>query len=181
MPAPWPVPTMSRLVLRRCRDSTEPFARRRPPQPRSQSGSAVRAGTPAPKPSSRVWSGSAGWAANIGIDLRPLQTEHRYRGIGVYLAELIAAIAAIDQHNAYVFYAFAGAGADALEGIPLSPRIFHYLTVEVPRPFAGIQLTHLRDAVFQSLSVYCTGLMCSWQPTAPSACRAAVSHGRRWV
>jgi glycosyltransferase involved in cell wall biosynthesis len=78
---------------------------------------------------------------NIGIDVRPLQTEHRYRGIGVYLTQLIAAIAALDRGNTYFFYMFAG--DDALEGIPLRPG-FKHERVRVSKPFGPIQLTHLR-------------------------------------
>ena len=40
----------------------------------------------------------------IGIDLRPLQSGHRFRGIGTYTRQLIEHIAKVDQRNNYIFF-----------------------------------------------------------------------------
>lgn len=40
----------------------------------------------------------------IGIDIRALQWDHRYRGIGIYITNLILALSKIDHKNTYTFY-----------------------------------------------------------------------------
>lgn len=44
--------------------------------------------------------------ATIGIDLRPMQGLHKFRGIGVYIKNLVSNITHIDKENHYVFYIF---------------------------------------------------------------------------
>jgi glycosyltransferase involved in cell wall biosynthesis len=42
----------------------------------------------------------------IGVDLRPLQGNNKYRGIGRNILELITALSKIDSKNNYIFYTF---------------------------------------------------------------------------
>lgn len=44
----------------------------------------------------------------IGVDIRALQSDHKFRGIGVVLSNLIEQFAQIDSTNEYVFYQWAG-------------------------------------------------------------------------
>lgn len=41
---------------------------------------------------------------NIGIDLRPLQKETQFRGIGVYLSHLLTSISKLNNNHSYVFF-----------------------------------------------------------------------------
>lgn len=42
----------------------------------------------------------------MGIDIRGLQEDDRFRGIGTYLSNLIQAISRIDEQNEYLPYAW---------------------------------------------------------------------------
>ena len=42
----------------------------------------------------------------IGVDLRPMQGNNKYRGIGRNILELITALSKIDSKNNYIFYTF---------------------------------------------------------------------------
>ncbi len=75
----------------------------------------------------------------IGIDLRPLQSNHRFRGIGIYISNLVSQLLAIDSDNTYVMYRFPG--PDPLAGI--APKASHYETVIIPKrmPMFGYQVS----------------------------------------
>lgn len=75
----------------------------------------------------------------IGIDIRPLQSNHRYRGTGVYIANLVSHLLEIDHINTYVMYRFPG--PDPLKGI--APVGSAYKTVVVPKrmPVFGYMAT----------------------------------------
>ena len=44
----------------------------------------------------------------IGVDVRALQEGHRFRGIGVYLTNLLKTLSRIDNHNEYILYQWPG-------------------------------------------------------------------------
>ncbi len=83
----------------------------------------------------------------IGVDIRPLQTDHRYRGIGSYVRNLVVVLAA-DSANQYVFYQFGD--SQPLAELKL-PANFKYQTVNLPRrPYQHL-LYNLKNCLHQSL------------------------------
>jgi glycosyltransferase involved in cell wall biosynthesis len=74
----------------------------------------------------------------IGIDLRPLQSNHRFRGIGIYIANLVSHLLAIDSANTYVMYRFPGPDPIA----EIAPKGSTYETMIVPKrmPMFGYQI-----------------------------------------
>ena len=80
----------------------------------------------------------------IGIDVRPLQSGHRFRGIGVYLGQLLAALADIGTEHEYVL--FASRGSDPLEGLDLS-RLDHRI-VRLRRPAKNEVVDKAANAVW---------------------------------
>lgn len=62
----------------------------------------------------------------IGIDLRPLQGNHRFRGVGVYVANLVQALSHFDTPHRFVLVAFDGATPlDDLDlGSGFAPELF---------------------------------------------------------
>lgn len=75
----------------------------------------------------------------IGIDIRPLQSNHRYRGIGIYISNLVSHLLVVDTKNTYVMYRFPG--PNPLAGI--TPENRTYETVLVPKrlPMFGYQVS----------------------------------------
>lgn len=63
----------------------------------------------------------------IGIDIRTLETAHRFRGIGVYARELISQISQIDAKNKYVF--FSQKDNEKLDFI--KNKNFHYQNLQI--------------------------------------------------
>lgn len=66
--------------------------------------------------------------ATIGVDLRPLQGLHRYRGIGVYVSQLMRAISKLDTDDHFIFYMFAPY-KDALKHLKLAPGLSYDVSV----------------------------------------------------
>lgn len=73
----------------------------------------------------------------IGIDLRPTQGNHKYRGTGRYIKSLLSEMISIDSTNRYVFYLTKNIDSvlDELE----IPKSFQYDTiyVELKKPSSG--------------------------------------------
>jgi len=66
---------------------------------------------------------------NIGYDIRPLQTAHKYRGIGRYCGDLLKALRRQDSGVAFSFLAF-----DNIAGDPDKPHIPHKSLVTQTNP-----------------------------------------------
>jgi glycosyltransferase involved in cell wall biosynthesis len=67
----------------------------------------------------------------IGIDVRPLQTDHRYRGVGEYLHHLLEALAEVGRDHEFVLYAYRN--ADGLDGLDLTGMSYSVRWLR-PRP-----------------------------------------------
>jgi glycosyltransferase involved in cell wall biosynthesis len=68
----------------------------------------------------------------IGIDIRALQWEHRYRGIGVYLKCLLEALSKIDHSNHYLFYCWDK--PNPLDDVEIEEGFHYELKVIGPKP-----------------------------------------------
>lgn len=68
----------------------------------------------------------------IGIDIRALQSDHQYRGIGVYVRNLLVALSQVDHINNYRLYAYKGVD-DKLAG-ELSPGFKYQIISEIEPP-----------------------------------------------
>jgi glycosyltransferase involved in cell wall biosynthesis len=53
----------------------------------------------------------------IGVDIRPLQTDHRYRGIGMHISQLLRGFAEVGTDHEYIL--FANFDAAVLDGLDL--------------------------------------------------------------
>lgn len=71
----------------------------------------------------------------IGIDLRPLQNETKFRGIGIYLYELLRAMAEIKNKHTFVFF------VERAEEVPEVVKLFKQREVVQLRPN---RLSHIR-------------------------------------
>jgi glycosyltransferase involved in cell wall biosynthesis len=113
---------------------------------------------------------------NIGIDVRPLQNDHRFRGVGVYLRHLLEALAEIDTSNEYVLFALPGDSPVA----DLNMAGLKHSVVTLPRPSPRQTVDRLRNAVRPVLRARPTPLDAFLQPDAAYGWPASGS-GRRVV
>jgi glycosyltransferase involved in cell wall biosynthesis len=74
-------------------------------------------------------------AIRIGIDARPLQNHHRYRGIGHFLSNTIEALSRLDNKNVYVLYLL----REASDCLPKLAPGFNYEIKIVPPARQGIK------------------------------------------
>jgi glycosyltransferase involved in cell wall biosynthesis len=83
---------------------------------------------------------------NIGIDIRLLESHHRYRGIGVYLESILNNLALVDNRNQYYLFT-----SDSRQALKLKlPRSFNYKLISVgPLPANSSQRL---KAVFRPLA-----------------------------
>ncbi len=77
----------------------------------------------------------------VGIDITPLQTGHRFRGIGSYVRNLVQALGRIDQQTEYFLVAYASSPTD-LPPLPANFRIV---------PFMGRSLGRMTGLVSHQL------------------------------
>jgi glycosyltransferase involved in cell wall biosynthesis len=81
----------------------------------------------------------------IGFDLRPLQSGHRYRGIGTYLTNLVKATADKDTRNTYIFFVYRG--DNPLSELSL-PKSFDYEVAEMAPPRLHLVLSNIKATFF---------------------------------
>lgn len=68
----------------------------------------------------------------IGIDVRALQWHHRFRGVGVYLSNLLEALSKTDHQNQYVLYGWDG--PNPLNDIELDDGFKYSLSTIIAKP-----------------------------------------------
>lgn len=86
----------------------------------------------------------------IGIDVRALQWEHRYRGIGIYLANLLEAISMIDTKNEYILFGWAD--SKPLKGIVLN-KDFKYQIRTLPKPSKSVIGQKLKNIIRRDIKI----------------------------
>ncbi len=86
----------------------------------------------------------------IGIDIRALQWEHRYRGIGVYLINLLEALAQIDRRNQYFLYGWGD--SDPLHELRLASD-FKYKFIGLNKPTSKIIGQKLKNILKRDIKV----------------------------
>lgn len=86
----------------------------------------------------------------IGIDVRALQWEHRYRGIGVYLTNLLEHLSRIDSKNQYIFFAWTG--SNPVDNLALSQH-FNYKVHALSKPSKGIIGQKLKNILMRDIRI----------------------------
>lgn len=86
----------------------------------------------------------------IGIDIRSLQADDRFRGIGAYLSNLLRALSQIDDENEYLLYAWAD--RDPISTLDLSSR-FRFRMVTLRRSPTYPALGRIRNSIVRDIRV----------------------------
>lgn len=79
------------------------------------------------------WGAGPIGSMRIGVDVRPLQTDHRYRGVGMHIIQLLRAFADVGGHHQYVLFANPGPGLEGL-GLEILPHSLSLLPPSRLRP-----------------------------------------------